>query len=229
MGYDMYWKSDPPSVASLKMMLDAYHADEKSQLEGEPTPVTVGGFTFTLQNIKQASNADVQKIREALHAAEAKAGSYFRSNIWGMGQYRDEMDHQGMGHWQNIAFPSPDAFKIPMVPYIPKQVWDPETRKHRDGTEADTRMVYEEESSEHQAYRDAVNQALATKVPGTTGIALCKFCSNDGWIVTPAEIEEALKEAKDTPSGNFDHGDKRWRQWLDFLKGAIYADGVVVW
>lgn len=73
------------------------------------------------------------------------------------------------------------------------------------------------------------------RIEGAKGIPLGKLCSNDGWLIHPEEITEALfinasqstvTEA-DFSSDAWDL--ERWQRWLRFLRGAIEHGGVRVW
>ena len=67
------------------------------------------------------------------------------------------------------------------------------------------------------------------------GIPTYKFCSNDGWLVTPEEIRSALAamEQCDVEELNRrlqDGGDNAyWADWLRFLQRAEKAEGFRVW
>ena len=74
------------------------------------------------------------------------------------------------------------------------------------------------------------------RLKGTKGIPLGKLCSNDGWLIHPAEIKEALVANSELPpvtdadfeaDSNWDA--ERWERWLRFLHGAIEHGGVRVW
>lgn len=73
------------------------------------------------------------------------------------------------------------------------------------------------------------------RVEGAKGIPLGKLCSNDGWLVHPEEIREALAVNDALPApADADFGDEawdagRWESWLKFLRGAAEHGGFEVW
>ena len=74
------------------------------------------------------------------------------------------------------------------------------------------------------------------RLEGTKGIPLVKLGSNDGWLVHPEEIREALEaDLKHTPVIQGDLGDpdrwdtERWESWVTFLRGALTHGGFKVW
>lgn len=82
------------------------------------------------------------------------------------------------------------------------------------------------------------SMAVATvdfRAVGHAGIPLAKLSSNDGWLVHPEEIREALEaDLKLAPVIQGDLGDpdrwdlERWRQWITFLRGAADNGGFKV-
>jgi hypothetical protein len=124
----------------------------------------------------------------------------FQLNVTGMTLWRQEMEAQGIGHWEgDFDFPDPADFG---------SLWA-EDNEQGDG--------YRQWESAHDA-------VLCHKVGGTRGIALKKFCSNDGWIVTPEEIGEALAVASEVPLLLEPQDVPLWRKWLRFLRGGQGGD-----
>jgi hypothetical protein len=64
-----------------------------------------------------------------------------------------------------------------------------------------------------------------------------KFCSNDGWLVTPEEIKAALatydaldRGAAETQVSLYVQDVRYWREWIGFLRNAAEkAEGFRVW
>lgn len=74
------------------------------------------------------------------------------------------------------------------------------------------------------------------RIKGTKGIPLRKLGSNDGWLVYPEEITEALAIHDTLPPvvqadlGDPDRWDlERWDRWVTFLRGAVEHGGFKVW
>jgi hypothetical protein len=81
---------------------------------------------------------------------------------------------------------------------------------------------------------EADNEAVRRfHIPGIRGIPLTKFCSNDGWLVTPEEILGALEIHREHPPiQQHDLGDytiERWEEWIEFLQGATKNGGFRVY
>lgn len=120
---------------------------------------------------------------------------YFRYNIWGMGEARNALDALGM---LDIAFrPTwPEAkdfgFEVAANGRVPElcglvEALDAQRgdRECPAGTDPDAwaRML---------AYQDANTGLVDGEAETPAGIPAFKLGSNDGWLVTPREIESAL-------------------------------------
>lgn len=148
------------------------------------------------------SQEAVSEAYDAMYAADL---SYFRLNIWGMGEYRTSMAKLGMAHNKGDHPRFPD--------------WNPEWNEVEDY----------ESLPEYQVYEDLCKKARSASVE-YPGIPIWKFCSNDGWIVTPIECMSALKiwEAEGCP--NPDEGEPEyWLRWIDYLRRASEHGGFEVW
>jgi hypothetical protein len=157
LGYDMHFHEEPPE---LKPLHDAAFGEDGN------------------------SKWD-QEAASKYFAAQEKLGSYFRLNIWGMGEYRGYMEERGM-------------------------LWWPE----EDGP---------------------VDKDYGGVMPGH------KFCSNDGWVVTPSEITRALQALEDWEADQRavrgdqwvdplnDKEDGYWHKWLRYLYVARSYGGFEVW
>jgi hypothetical protein len=77
------------------------------------------------------------------------------------------------------------------------------------------------------AYLDARAQHLAANYQAQV-IPRHKLWTNDGWLITPDELDAALPHA---PTSALDRRQRPipwWRQWLDYLDGARGHGGVRV-
>lgn len=66
---------------------------------------------------------------------------------------------------------------------------------------------------------------------GPGGIPHYKLCSNDGWLITPAEIAGALEifdALGDAPPDDVAHVRQSWDDWIVFLRAAAEHGGVLV-
>lgn len=112
------------------------------------------------------ASPEQKAVHEAYRAMLEAEGYYFRLNIWGMGIARTVMALRGMVH--EYGYPDQAAWEA-----LPE--YD-ESHPDDDG------------GPEYRAARDALVGATVEH----PGIAIWKFGSNDGWLVTPIEIKSAL-------------------------------------
>ncbi len=157
-------------------------------------------------------------------------GEYFRLNIWGMGRYREAMWGYGMLHEHEQGPWPPDPEDIDWDEFYDNEDSYPEHRKVLDD------------------YKSASGDG--------PGIAIHKFGSNDGWLVTPAEIKSALeayealgspnpfaddpiephseatlamyRELRQEPPPPFDPADY-WNQWIAYLRHSAKVGGFRVY
>lgn len=191
MGYDMYVINQPQRILEIRERL--YGAGER------------------------ADGAERRALLEEQWKLEDETNSYFRLNIWGMGEYREVMERIGMLEWEESEppFPDPAHYEIPMMKTV-------------DGYEN-----YDEDSPEYAAYRVALRVKLSH---GTVGVIPGhKLCSNDGWIVTPEECEAALETYREYLAEGHsieallsDGNIKSWQEWIKFLETAATAGGFEV-
>lgn len=134
--------------------------------------------------------------------SEAQA-YYFRLNIWGMSDTVDVMVAHGM-----LCQPEKPSHAE----------WDALPPYDNDHPDANG-------GPEHQAAHDVLARAHRGECPG---IPIHKFCSNDGWIVTPAEIRAALAQA-DRVSEPAIAIPEWWEDWLNWMKLAADHDGFEVY
>jgi len=136
---------------------------------------------------------------------------YFCTNIWGMDSLRNLMGHADVLGWEGEGTKWPNSDKAKEVD------WD----------ENHPNVI------EHEKACDVVRKAQCEdrgKVPGH------KFCSNDGWIVTPREclliaagVEKFLEE--NTDYGSEDDWDARafYTKWAAYNRNAAKDGGYKVW
>lgn len=144
---------------------------------------------------------------------------YFRLNIWGMGNWRDAMDQVGMVH--DAPFPG-----FPEYPGDEHYDWDEEYNRTPKTPQA-------------EAYEAKLATALAEH--GSPGMAMHKFCSNDGWHVTKEECASAVaawEEYCDDGGPILDEEKELlypvedrsyWDEWITFLTYGATHDGFIVW
>lgn len=161
---------------------------------------------------------------EAVYArwsdAQRKHGSYFRLNIFGMGEYRSLMRRRGMlidapePHW-----PQRGEFGVSEGEFA---AWCD------GGTESESIKAWK--------------QASAAVAEGATDGVMpsYKFGSNDSWLVTPDEITRSLqaleaweREQRDLYGQTWTDqlrtdDDGYWDKWIRFLYCARGYGGVVV-
>lgn len=199
MGYDMNWREVPDWARSIAEENQAKFA----ALAAERDALFPEGITpFRKYNEEDQAISDARRkiVESDEYKAKQKAveeawpddPSYFRLNIWGMSTMRDIMDALGIGYWApSPDFPSSDGID-----------WDDESSPEY--------LAWEEEANKARAQspRPTVTNALGlassevweqptfSRISGEKelfGLPLHKFTSNDGWIVTPDDIREALK------------------------------------
>lgn len=163
--------------------------------------------------------------------------SYFRLNIWGMGRYRNQMEQLGMGVWDYEPgdwpkAPDGDVYYTlddylydldSTAPNFEEQVAKTIEDKIADKADIDLTVV-----TTWIALRKERDEYL-TKRGTTKGIALHKFCSNDGWLVTAEECAEAVaiwdalpkrgRQAVVKELGDY------WLAWIDYLRRGASGRG----
>ncbi len=151
-----------------------------------------------------------------MHFVQRGEDDYFRLNIWSMRRFIDYMAERSMIF--NAGEPPQDW---PQGDYELYKRWKyPEDFK---GAPALT----DEQRRKAEAYDRARREHLSWHGPEIPGIPVHKLCSNDGWIVIPAECEAAVKIGRERPApvGDEDY----WLQWLDYLDRARSRGGFEVW
>lgn len=85
-----------------------------------------------------------------------------------------------------------------------------------------------ESGDQQQDWDDAV---AAQALDDPTGIPVYKLCSNDGWLVTPAECVAALQRYQEADTDAVIEPDDKsyWAQWIAFINRASNNGGFRVW
>lgn len=167
-----------------------------------------------------AAQEEVERTYEALRDADS---SYFRLNIWGMSRYCEVMDQLGM---------VVSDYELPPFPHRPDGVTREEIDAFGDRVPGEGTPFRPEVA----AYWKQLLEHLSWHIEPAFGIALHKFCTNDGWLVTPEEIAAALEsyrvhraeEVKVIVGGDAEELDY-WIQWIAYLQRAQHRGGFRVW
>lgn len=160
--------------------------------------------------------------KAAWEAYESADRSYFRLNIWGMSRCRDLMARLGMLTDEDAPnFPTLDEFGLTDYPEDPAD-YDGEARAkaEKELTDAGRRFI------------EAVKAALAFEPVPVRGIPIGKFCSNDGWLVTPAQCGAALAAWRAQPAAVRAHVEGEaewWGRWIAYLTYAKDRGGFRVY
>jgi hypothetical protein len=194
-GYDMHIVNTPEPLAENDRKCDEI-------LHQPPTDETRAAYRALLE--------ERWRLQE-------EYGSYFRLNIFGMGQYRGAMEEIGMLAWcGEPRWPELADFGVPITKT---------TYNGREYVEPD------EGSLEYAAYKAACDEVLAWT--DTTVIAGHKLCSNDGWIVTPMEIARALDRwyewKREHAITELLDDEDYWNKWIAFLETAVKGGGFKVY
>jgi hypothetical protein len=262
MGYDMSIVGEPDTTAEQERLQQQWNdliklrdaaiarltpAEEKDRnalfranMLGEPTPDVT--MTPTLTEVMNLQG----QIEESSEKRNDLRG-YYRLNIWGMGICRELMAARGMlldsdspfyrkagavDDEENERVAEDDYEAMDEVRSQLLEAW---------GDEAATSAIAAQ--ARPDLYKAAVHSLLQLRESGTpdgtplTGIPVHKFCSNDGWWVTPEECVAALKSHADYVAANNagpptnDQGQtiEWWETWLAFLERASKAKGFQVY
>jgi hypothetical protein len=170
-----------------------------------------------------------QKVDAAYEAMQSTNVSYFRLNIHGMGAYRTVMDQLGM---------LVTDYDAPDFPELPDGVtWeDIEAAEEEPNPGAGDGLPVKAAAA---VYVKELNAHLAWHPEPASGIAVHKLGSNDGWFVTPAEIEAALAAYRTHSAPQVmtllgaalgDEGDSHsyWIEWITYLERARVRGGFKV-
>lgn len=183
-----------------------------------------------------------RKVSAAYNRLREVERSYFRLNIWGMGNVRRAMLDLGMcfesGYEWGAGWPAypEDGTGAAIAAEALSEDSDPQeyAAKYYSGQE-----VTESDIATARAYHDQANALRRDHFGAADGIPVHKFGSNDGWIVTPNECLQALAIWHATPQSARDDAfesagmadadwERIWKNWLAFLELAAYCDGFEV-
>lgn len=149
-------------------------------------------------------------------------GEYFRLNIWAMGKARGLMDERGM-----LVYEEPPSWPSLQAHDLTPEVYN----AWLEGSETTPEAA--ERCQRVRAEHDAVLRSHPGEEPG---IPYYKLCSNDGWIVLPAECEAAarLARAAGPPEGEWseprvEDDISTWEAWIRYLEHCAKNDGFEVW
>jgi len=146
--------------------------------------------------------------------AAADGARYHLSNRQ-MGDAITVMEHTGM------------ARQVPTPPFPQPSTYGTSSEEHDSYLDAVDRGEPVQPSPEVAAYLDARDQHLQANYDAQV-IPRHKLWTNDGWLITPDELDAALPYA---PTSALDRRQRPipwWRQWLDYLDGARGHGGVRV-
>ncbi|MCX4681367.1 hypothetical protein OG413_45505 [Streptomyces sp. NBC_01433] len=170
-----------------------------------------------------------QKVDEAYEAMQTAHTSYFRLNIHGMGAYRTVMDELGM---------LVTGYQKPRFPDLPDGVTWEDVDAAEEETNPEVADVLPIKTAA-ATYVMELNAHLTWYLEPASGIAVHKLGSNDGWLVTPQEIEAALaayrthgadrvKTLLAAELGDEDDCTSYWIEWIAYLERAKARGGFKV-
>jgi hypothetical protein len=162
---------------------------------------------------------DVEELERRQRAAwkqywHADGARYHLSNRQ-MGDAITVMEHTGMARQVSVpAFPQPTAYGVSSEEY---DAW----------LDAVDRGQPVQPSPELAAYLDARDRHLQANYDAQV-IPRHKLWTNDGWLITPDELDAALPHAPETALDRRQRPIPWWAQWLDYLDTARGHGGVCV-
>ncbi|WP_369776265.1 hypothetical protein [Streptomyces sp. R33] len=164
------------------------------------------------ERLKQA-RATGTGVLEAYQRIDVATRSYYRFNVWDMGTARELMGAFGMLTFED-------------EPTWPDVAEYTEARAALEKEPDDEAVRQAEEAA--RARVSAAVEAVRTTDRGGPGIAHYKLCSNDAWLVSPREIEAALRAyagavSEDREEAGRDFGP--WESWIQFLTQAQTRGG----
>lgn len=254
MGYDMNWRrkaqGEDEAVAAAQEAFHAAVTVRDSLPSGE-----AGTYDFEVARDRKLSMDDpaaypgqtkrYQQAQEAVDAAYEELytsrSSYFRANVWGMGTLRGIMMETGMAFEDTPHPPFPSVSDLGIewdhVYAIrePGNSYYDDIRATMTNGQREQAQRFAEESDQVRSFHGKAD---------TPGIPIHKFCSNDGWIVLPAECLAAAKiwddwrgKVGEEAAHNFivnrvdSDGDAYawWLRWVKWLRDAAQHDGFEVY
>lgn len=156
-----------------------------------------------------------------------KERDYFRLNIWGMQVARGVMDQRGMLHRMD---PVPNQPRLPGGHFGNEDPWEYVSR-HTD----DDLVANADAPPDVKTWCKNNRAFLMARDKSATGMAVHKFCSNDGWIVTVDECISALAAwevtvAEGQPAPRHEGNEiEWWSEWIAYLELAVEHGGFRVY
>jgi hypothetical protein len=249
MGYDMHTVIKPEgeerAVVKANEAFDAACAERNAlpKVEAGQYQHGIDSFDGPNENASPRYKAAQRKVSAAYDKIREIKRSYFRLNVWGMGNVRTAMLDLGMAY--------DGAHELGCWPDYPGQGGTgANVAAEAMGDDADPREyaakyyagleITDADIAEATAYHEQAKAFRKEHPPGGETIPVHKFGSNDGWIVTPRECLNALAVWHATPEGmRIDAFEKAgmtdpdwgrtWKRWLAFLELAAHCDGFEVW
>lgn len=223
MGYDMYLvkKVECPDEAAAEVEWDAALAARAPLQRPDFGPIAecqekgIDPFDATTWPDSEYKTAQV-RVDAAMERKFKADLNYFRLNIWGMSHAREIMERLGMlvdtERPASLRWPDWDYEANAHEPYDCEDDFCPEY----DGPDPLTAMSCVQ-------WRKQQDQMLRWTPLEEQGILYGKLCSNDGWIVLPSEIKEALDayakhSYEDRKAIEAEY--RWWGDWLEFLRRA---------
>ncbi|WP_406511026.1 hypothetical protein OG851_00015 [Streptomyces sp. NBC_00161] len=164
------------------------------------------------ERLKQA-RATGTGVLEAYQRIDAATRSYYRFSVWDMGTARELMGAFGM-----LTFEDEPAW--------PEVAEYTEARAALEKAPDDEAVRKAAEAV--RARLSAATEAVRVADPGGAGISHYKLCSNDAWLVSPREIEAALKAYACAASEDLEEAARdfaQWDSWVRFLTEAQARGG----
>ncbi|MGW3954618.1 hypothetical protein ACWEKM_27635 [Streptomyces sp. NPDC004752] len=202
---------------------------EGSSTELAMTVIEAGGEMHRLAVSHPGYRAAQQKVDEAYEALQTAHTSYFRLGIHGMGAFRTVMGMLGM---------LVTGYQTPDFPDLPDGVtWaDIDAAEEEPNPEPTDELPIKAAAAVYVKERNA---HLSWHPEPAPGIAVHKLGSNDGWLVTPQEIDAALaayrthnadevKTLLATELGDEGDHTSYWIEWITYLERAKTRGGFKV-
>lgn len=236
MGYDMLIVGDPTDTEKAQLATAEQDFREACAARDALPKAEIGRFDAELANktgdwdsheVYPGRSQRYIKAQDKVSAAYERLSDadvrYFRLNIFGMERYRDFMLQLGMvvTDYEHGPWPEkPDGL-----------TWDEIEAAEDPALHEDTEsaLPVKAEAVEYVKAREAY---LRQHPEPPFGLAIHKFGSNDGWHVTPEEIEAALEsyrqhsaeEVKAIIGDGLDY----WCKWINYLERARLRGGFKV-
>lgn len=195
MTYDCHWlrrdEEERSGLAALREKIDVAVAARNEAADGRP-----------LEQVREDMNyvASHTLVLGLLDEYEATRVSYFATNNSGMSAIVQAMLVLGMGQWtreQWIPWPEPDPDVLPdeVRAYLSHEEYlthnPDQLAEHLPGF--DPASVTEQHRAVMVELGEAADRVRAHVPSDVRGMCLDKFDSNDGWVVSARECEQAIR------------------------------------